>query len=1140
MPLLRETLDELRRYHRLLMTGACWAAALVMVIALIADVTLLVRAYIGDQHDMFTIAYRLVRGRVTANENSFLNGLARAELSWGDERPVPASLVKRFRAGGNLMYWKPFPEESLELLITAAPDAQLSAAEIADYIEFATQVSRASIAMSKVRGWQATKVFFSPDRKVVAIMPSSSIDRPERLTNAAGRAAFVKELTEGAEDLAAGAAPPRFRNAVHWSSRLYPLPDGRMVLRLAAPILHRGVVKVVLVDEVDPSDLVWPMLDGAYEGVYAVVNANGDVIATASRDRPDQALLDRVSQWQRAHGAGAHKVTEYRDGGRYLISQRIGDTDFSLVYTYSWRDVAAAVRGEVFATAGIAMAVLAAIWLMLHLLSRRVFRPMYARSEQVFESERLSRTVIETAPVGLGLVSTENGALLHGGSSLHALGNLLEDGIAPLLAELSKRYARLKSARGSVPDKVFQEDMTLRTIDGSEIALQARFALGRYLGKDVLVTAFVDVTASRALQRQLRDAKVAADQASAAKSAFLATMSHEIRTPLNAILGNLELLGHSPLNPLQRDRLRTIRASSNGLLAIIQDVLDFSKVEAGEMQFERIPFKVADVITRALSMFSPVAQAKGVALYGRFGPSIDQIMQGDPARLAQVVHNLLSNAIKFTAEGKVTLDVAYAAPVGEKPTGGVLVVTVADTGIGIDTAQRAQLFKAFAQADSSISRRFGGTGLGLALCQRLTAGMGGTIVFDGEAGKGSRFSVRIPLDRSDSGGTAIVPDARIFVGQRVTLLAAADDWHAYAATLIEAWGAVVDAVHHPDEVAEASGCLLVICGDRSGWSADSENRLVEECAAVINCSVSGPLRPVRVGRVLTVSCYSPAGLRTALDHRLNGKPLAPLDDAYIAQTDVNGNDGTTRRLGLHVLVAEDNDVNQRLLEEQLSLLGCSARIVADGVDALQVLSDESFDVVLTDLHMPRMDGYVLAQIMRVRWPHTPIVAVTADVAADEHRRCDELGVRAVMSKPISLDDLARVLTQAVGGTGSHVGAAGAAGGALLGAHAMPPSLVDAFRKSCMKSLDVLRAAQARGDAPAMLAELHSLKGALGIFQQRDLGQQCGALERRIKAAGLEHANVEWQTFEQALAALLSDRSHQGRASGAQGGDDAGR
>ncbi|AOI67583.1 hypothetical protein WS51_28305 [Burkholderia territorii] len=1120
MPLLRQTLGELRRYHRLLMIGGRCAAVLVMIVALLADVTLLVRTYIDDEREMFTIAHRLVRGRVAANEHSFLNGLVRAELSWSDEREVPASLIARFRARGNVLSWKPFPAERLELLIAAAPGAQLTDEEIAHYMQFATQIGRANIAMSKVLERQATQIFFSPDRQIVGILPTSSIDNPARLTSVAGRAAFVQELTDGAEALS-DAAPPRVHNVqptVHWSPHRYRLPDGQEVLRLAAPVVHHGRVEAVLVDEVDPADLVWPISDGAYKGVYAIVNDSGDVITSAAKEEPDPAVLDDVSQWQRAHGPVAGRVVEYRDGGRYLLARRIGTTGYSLVYSYSWRDIAAAIWSKALGAAAISLAVLVAIWFMLYQLNRRVFRPMYARSERVFDSERLSRTVIETVPVGIGLVSAGNGALLYGGSSLHALSGLIEGGMNRLLGELAKRYVRLKAARVSKSDEVFHEDVLLPTVDRGEIALQARFALGRYLGEDVIVTAFVDMTASRELQQQLRDAKVAADQASAAKSAFLATMSHEIRTPLNAILGNLELLAHSSLNPLQRDRLRTIRTSSNGLLAIIQDVLDFSKIEAGEMQFERIQFKVADVIERALTMFAPVAHAKGVALYGFFGASIDQTMHGDPVRLAQVVHNLLSNAIKFTDEGKVTLSIAYEPAVGDTAGSGTLVVTLTDTGIGIDAAQRAQLFKAFAQADSSISRRFGGTGLGLALCQRLTVGMGGTIEFDGDVGMGSRFTVRVPLDHIKSADTSIMADARILAGKRVMLLAEADEWHTYAATLIEAWGAEIDAVRHPDDLLEVSGRVLVICGDRNGWSADSENRIVEECQAVINCGVSGPLQPVRVGRVVTVSCYAPAGLRAALDHLLNNKPL---DVACTAGASADSH-AQAPRLGLHVLVAEDNEVNQRLFDEQLTLLGCTAQIVADGVDALRALSDETFDVVLTDLNMPRMDGYVLAQIMRARWPRMPIVAVTADATVDERRRCAELGVRTVISKPLSLDGLARVLTQATGGAAHEVG--DDASGALLGEHAMPASLVDVFHKSCTKSLEILRRAHARGDVAAMLSELHSLKGALGIVQQHELAQQCSVVERQLRTAEPGQAHESWQLLSRSLEAVISDRS----------------
>ncbi|KVQ47736.1 hypothetical protein WK03_11050 [Burkholderia cepacia] len=1126
MPLLRQTLGELRRYHRLLMTGGRWAAALVLLVALIADVAMLVRTYVTDERQTFEIAHRLVRGRVDANEHSFLNGLVRAELSWSDERAVPLSLIARFRANGNLLYWKPFPDERLELVLAAAPGATPDYDTIEHYFQFATQIGRANIAASKVLERQSTQIFFSPDRKIVALLPSSAVDHPERLAHDAGRADFVRELTEGSEQLVPG-VPARLHNVVpkaHWSPHLYALPNGSKVLRLAAPVVHHGQIEAILVNEVDPGDLIWPIAGNLYEGTYAIANDAGDVIATTASSGVDGALANRISRWQQSRERGAGKRVEQRDGSRLFLAQRIGKTGYTLIYTYSWRDIATSIWGKALTAAAISVSVLVAIWLMLYLLNRRVFRPMYARSAQVFESERLSRTMIETVPVGIGLVSTGSGELLYGGSSLVALSEMLEGGMQRLLGELSKRYARLQSVDRNAPDAVFREDLTLPTRDGSQIALQAHFALGRYLGKDVLVTAFVDMTASRQLQRQLRDAKLAADQANAAKSSFLATMSHEIRTPLNAILGNLELLAHSSLNPLQRDRLRVIRMSSQGLLAIIQDVLDFSKIEAGEMQLEHISFNIADVMVRALTMFAPVAQAKGIVLYGAFGSVIDQRMRGDPGRLAQVVHNLLSNAIKFTLQGKVTLSIAYEASPAGSPLGNKLVIAVSDTGIGIDEAQREHLFKAFAQADSSISRRFGGTGLGLALCQRLTTTMGGTIRFDGESVQGSCFTVSVPLDRTNPAGQHIVPDARIFAGERVTLMATAHEWHTYAAPLMTAWGAQVEAVHHPDEIPDMDGRLLVICGDREGWSANSENRLVEDCAAVINCSVNGPLHPIRIGRMLTVSCFSPSGLRDALAHVLNGKPLIPLNASPALDDDSATAPQPTPRLDLHVLVAEDNEVNRRLLNEQLTLLGCSARIVGDGVEALQMLSEETFDVLLTDLNMPRMDGYVLAKIMRERWPHTPIVAITADATVNEHRRCSELGIHAVVSKPLSLGRLAKILTQ-VANTGGTLSGLVDDDDAPLGDRALPPSVVATFHQSCSRSIVTLQDALLRGNAPAMLAELHSLKGALGIFQERALGQRCGELERQIRTNGLTGAGPSLQALVEALSALLElDRS----------------
>ncbi|WP_174947582.1 hybrid sensor histidine kinase/response regulator [Burkholderia lata] len=1073
------------------------------MLALLAEVVVLVRGYMTDERQRFAVAHRLVKGRFSANEQAFLSGLVRAELSSGDERPVPHGLVERFRANGNLLDWKPFPAEKLELMIAAAPGASTDDATITRYLQCATQIARSNIAAAKVLGRQPTQSFSSPDQQIFAIMPASAIVNPGRLSSDAGRTAFMRELTSGIGELA-DAAPARSRDTLpkaSWSPHPYLLPQGQSTLTLAAKVFEGDCAAAILVTEIDPGDLIWPLVGGKYGGVYAIVDADGAIVATAAQYGPGGPLRDLLTRWRRSAHPDPGTLLQQPYRGRMVLAQQLGDTGYTLVYTYSWHDVLAAIRAKALAAAFVLAAILAVVWLLLYLLNRRVFLPMYARSERVFESERLSRIVIETVPVGIGLVSIGTGELLHGGSSLEALAEQIDGGMARLLAELATRYARrLAVHRDAATELVFVEDVTLPTRDGGEIALQARFAVGRYLGDDVLIAAFVDMSASQRLARQLRESKRASDQANAAKSAFLATMSHEIRTPLNAILGNLELFAHSPLSPLQRDRLQSIRASSSGLLAIIQDVLDFSKIEAGEMQLEHIPFNVADMATRALMMFAPVAQAKGIVLYGTFGASIDASMRGDPVRLAQVVHNLLSNAIKFTNEGKVVLSVATDAQRDDVATGGMLVVEVVDTGIGIDATQREHLFNAFAQADSSITRRFGGTGLGLALCQRLTRQMGGTIGADGEKGQGSRFTVRLPLDRVTPADGRMTTDARPFAGVRMVFVAAADEWHAYAVPLLSAWGAEVSTAHHPDAVGDDSGRVLILCGDRSAWSADSENRLVEEWPVVIHCTVNGPLQPMRVGRILTVSCYAPAGLRAALAHALNGAPLAPLASA----PDRAGTDDTDSmpRLGLHVLVAEDNEVNQRLIVEQLSMLDCTAAVAADGVDALQILSDTSFDIVLTDLNMPRLDGYVLAEIMRERWPDTPLVAVTADATADERRRCAELGIRAVVSKPLSLGSLARVLSRTVAGDGTQP-AVGAAAGELLGDRTMPPEVVDAFHRGCAKSLDALRDALTRDDARAALAELHALKGALGVFQQRELAQQCSDLEQRIKSAGLD-------------------------------------
>jgi two-component system capsular synthesis sensor histidine kinase RcsC len=802
--------------------------------------------------------------------------------------------------------------------------------------------------------------------------------------------------------------------------------------------------------------------------------------------------------------------------GHMLFGWPVGTTGSTLVFVEPWRAIAKDVSGPVGVSAATTGMIILVVWTLILLFNRRVFQPVLARSQRVFESEHLSRTLVETAPVGLELIALDSGQpLLSSPMMIDKATQMLVP--APVLsAELVRRHRQRGGASGE--KQVTHEELTLPTREGGAMDLSVSVVPARYRGQDVLVTAFTDVTAEKNLERQLREAKQAADLANAAKSAFLAAMSHEIRTPLNAILGNLELLSHSQLDALQRDRLKTIRSSSDGLLAIVSDVLDFSKIEADEMTLERIVFDAQEVASRALTMFGPVARAKGLRLSGEFGTSATQPMQGDPTRLGQVMNNLLSNAIKFTERGEVTLRLSVQAGNNDQGSrddqdeqASWLVIEVEDSGIGVSPEQQAMLFQAFSQVDATISRRFGGTGLGLALCARLTDAMGGTIAVRSELSEGSIFTVRVPLgDREAAAGS----DTPHFSGELVLFVADADAWHAYAAAALEAWGLRVQAYRHPaqlDPETLEEADTLILCGERGTWHADDERDLLEESSWTIDCSTDGPAYPVATGRVVKVSSYGLKGLAAALRYTLQGEPL---------EVDKETQRVLSRRL--KVLVAEDNAVNRQLFEEQLKLLGCVPQAAEDGQQALEWLSRQRFDVLVTDLAMPVLDGYGLAGLAQARWPEMPIIAATASATPEVRTRCEAAGMSRVLTKPLQLDELSAALSEATGVPGMPVEAGGHDGkrDGVLGGRALPQQVRETFLRSCEASLAVLHAAYDTGDAARILAELHSLRGALAVFGYEALADQCAEMQTTILKEGVRPVQNMIDVFDGHLRAVI--------------------
>ena len=511
---------------------------------------------------------------------------------------------------------------------------------------------------------------------------------------------------------------------------------------------------------------------------------------------------------------------------------------------------------------------------------------------------------------------------------------------------------------------------------------------------------------------QLDQARSDAEAASRAKSAFLATMSHEIRTPMNGVIGMTEVLARSPLTADQKEMVFTIRDSASALLQIIDDILDFSKIEAGKLQIESVPVAIEDVVDGLAASLATVADARGVALRTYVSPALPALVFSDDTRLREILYNLVGNAIKFSGgregiAGHVSLRVEP-----EAPDGATVRFAISDNGIGMSQDMQAQLFLPFSQAETSTTRRFGGTGLGLAICRRLAALMGGDITVTSELGTGSTFIVRLPLER--------VPDAPARVQQDLSGLACivapstefnADDIAAYlrsAGANVQLAEDVEDAQHR---LAIAGGAALLVCGEAMRPSA----AISAKGRVLISSGRSLVLQSEPDG---TVVAGAQALRRRALVDALalaagrSAPHCSARGDAAVAE----GQHARAAPNAPKILVAEDDQINRKVIGRQLELLGYTADMATDGEEALQMWLAAPYGLILTDLHMPNRDGYELAQTIRaqeasVARKRVPIVALTANAIHGEASRAKALGIDDYLTKPLKLVLLQQAIEQ---------------------------------------------------------------------------------------------------------------------------------
>ncbi|MEO5366922.1 MAG: response regulator [Magnetococcus sp. WYHC-3] len=784
-------------------------------------------------------------------------------------------------------------------------------------------------------------------------------------------------------------------------------------------------------------------------------------------------------------------------------------------------------------------------------------RILQEREFALRESEALFRSIIETAPVGLFILAADDGrVLIHNRRVASQFGVPQGSGLSGQSLEPYHVHPGEHAAwRASLAkqQEVAELELLLCRRDGSRFWGLLSVAPIHYGGVPAHLGGLVDITARRQAEEE-------AHKANLAKSEFLANMSHEIRTPMNAIIGLAHLALRANPEPKMGDYLRKIRTAGQTLLGIINDVLDFSKIEAGHLTIESIPFRLDDVLDNLADLLAPRAEEKHLEFRFDLPCALPYHLQGDALRLGQILMNLCSNALKFTSQGTVllALELLPGIPGGQDAADAVRIgFSVQDSGIGLTEEQKGRLFRSFSQADSSTTRQYGGTGLGLVISQRLARMMGGHIDVDSRPGEGSTFRLTLPFVPV-AHHPMRWPDASALL----PLPAPGEIWLVAPPTApgtesLGQWildmGWSLRRLDTLPETAAPTPPLLGIIEHRDGlagsrvqaWQALWGGRAVPVLLLRLHTETSStdPVGDLPSLRLPATPWRFLAALNTCLEPHASSLPLAASPGSE--------EPGPWVFPGARVLLAEDNPINRQVALEFLADHQVDVTVATHGQEALDALERQGVDLVLMDIQMPHMDGYQATRILRSRprFAHLPIVAMTAHAMSSDRERCLDAGMNDHLAKPFEPRALTAILTRWLPASLRRERSHGATAATAMsppmpetesrvgqteppGIHAAQAvarmggrwplylSIVRGFLDNHAQAAQELTSLLAQGHREEAFRLAHTLKGLAASLGAETLKTSAHALEQRLKSATAPPPTRLLTTFSEDMAQAM--------------------